>query len=158
MDVFRYITLTAGLISIIIAVFESVIPSEKYSKQLRLIFSLILILSIASPFIQGKADIAGITDDAALASADISGKSAAADRYFEKSVENNISRSIGDMLRSNKINFTEIKTSINISESFGISINEIEIAVDDTAREDEIIALVKEKTECDSVKVKESLQ
>lgn len=158
MEVFRFITLTAGLISIIIAVSESVIPSEKYSKQLRLIFSLILILSIVSPFVQGKIDIADITDDVALTSADISGKSEAADRYFARSVENNISRSIGDMLSENKINFTEIKTSINISESYGISINEIEIAVSDTAREDEIIALVREKTDCGIVKVKESLQ
>lgn len=158
MDIFRCITLTAGMVSIVIAIFESVMPSEKYSKQLRLIFSLILILSIASPFVQGKIDIADITDDVALTSADISGKSEAADRYFAKSVENNISRSIGDMLRDNKINFTEIKTSINISESYGISINEIEIAVGDTAREDEIIALVREKTDCDDIKVKESLQ
>lgn len=158
MDIFRCITLTAGMVSIVIAIFESVMPSEKYSKQLRLIFSLILILSIASPFVQGKIDIARITDDVALTSADISGKSEAADRYFAKSVENNISRSIGDMLAENKINFTEIKTSINISESYGISINEIEIAVDNTAREDEIIALVREKTDCGNVKVKESLQ
>lgn len=158
MDIFRCITLTAGMVSIVIAIFESVMPSEKYSKQLRLIFSLILILSIASPFVQGKIDIADITDDVALTSVDISGKSEAADRYFAKSVENNISRSIGDMLTENKINFTEIKTSINISESYGISINEIEIAVGDTAREDEIIALVREKTDCGNVKVKESLQ
>ena len=158
MDIFRFVTLTAGMISIIIAVFESVIPSEKYSKQLKLIFSLILLISIAAPFADGRADIGGIADMVETTSAEIGEKSGAADRYFEKSVENNISRSIGDMLTEHKINFDEIMTSINISESFGISINEIEIAVDDTAREDEIIALVKEETDCENVKVKESLQ
>ena len=151
MDAFKLISLTAGFISIIIAAFDSIYPSEKYSKQIKIIFSLIFVLSIVTPFVNGEVNID--------ASADVLyEKNIAADEYLKSSVENNISSTIGSYLKENEISFDEIKTSINISDYGSISINEIEIAVDDTAQGDEIIALVRNKTgENTDIKIKESI-
>ena len=158
MDAFKLISLTAGFISIIIAAFASIYPSEKYSKQIKIIFSLIFVLSIVTPFVNGEVNISE-SFDFVDASADVLyEKNIAANEYLKSSVENNISSTIGSYLKENEISFDEIKTSINISDYGSISINEIEIAVDDTAQGDEIIALVRNKTgENTDIKIKESI-
>ncbi len=157
MGSFRLITLTAGFISIVISIFEGIYPSEKYCKQIKLIFSLIFVLCIVSPFVDGKINLPEIESAISSGSEDVeSGENAAMD-YFKRSIENNISRSIAQQLEENEIFCTEIKTSINISDSGGISINEIEIAADNVALEGEIIALVKDYIGEDTpIKFKES--
>lgn len=159
MDGFRVIALTAGLISIVTVIFDTIYPSEKYSNQMRIIFSLVFVLSIAAPFMDGRVDVNDISTYADVSSSNIENIGDSTEKYFIRSIENNISRNIGAYLTENQISFKEIKTSINISSSDSISINEIEIAVNDTAREDEIIALVKSKTGQDTViKIKECIQ
>ena len=159
MDAFKLISLTAGFISIIIAAFDSIYPSEKYSKQIKIIFSLIFVLSIVTPFVNGEVNISE-SFDFVDASADVLyEKNTAADEYLKSSVENNISSTIGSYLKENEISFDEIKTSINISYYGSISINEVKIAAQNAAQGAEAVDIVKRETgEKTLVKIEELTQ
>lgn len=156
MSSFRLVILTAGFISVVMSMFEAVYPSEKHSNQIKLIFSLIFILCAISPIVKGDADLSEIADVMQDTSQSLELSDEKTMECFKNSVERNISSRIKQYLCENEIVCSEIKTSINISGSGSISINEIEIAADNTAQEGEIIALVKEYTGEDiPVKVKE---
>ena len=146
MDTFKLVTLIAGFVSVLLAIFDSVFPSEKYNKQLRLIFSMVFILSIVTPIKSSIGELTAFSDYIEVASDNLEVKSDITEDYFVKSVENNINRNIEAGLNEKDIYPYEIKTSINISQSGSISINEIEIAVSDTAQEGEIIDLVNNMT------------
>lgn len=146
MDTFKLVTLIAGFVSVLLAIFDSVFPSEKYNKQLRLIFSMVFILCIAAPIKSSIGELTSFSDYIEVSSEKLEVQSEITEDYFVKSVENNINRNIESSLNEKDIYPYEIKTSINISQSGSISINEIEIAVSDTAQEGEIIDLVNNMT------------
>ncbi len=134
METFRTIAFTACFLGIAIAVFNSLYPSEKFAGQLKIIFSLIFILSLVKPIASGKVDIPEIAAAASAASGSAdyySSMSGRADEYFIRSVENNISSVLESSLHEIEIYPEEIKTSINISENYGISINEVKIVLNE---------------------------
>lgn len=131
METFRSVALTACFLGIVIAVFSSLYPSEKFAGQIKIIFSLIFILCLAKPIAEGKLRLPEISETVAASSEYYSGLNANADEYFIKSVENNISTALEDCLREAEIYPLEIKTSINISDNYRISIREVEIMLDD---------------------------
>lgn len=134
METFRTIAFTACFLGIAIAVFNSLYPSEKFAGQLKIIFSLIFILSVIKPIASGKADIPEIAAAASAASGSAdyySSMSDRADEYFIRSVENNISSVLESSLHEIEIYPEEIETSINISENYGISINEVKIVLNE---------------------------
>lgn len=149
MDKFELIIASAGFIAVIISLFECLYPAERFNKQLKYIFSLILILTVTEPFITDSSEYVQAMDQIGSSLEQVSDKSDDVWEYFKNSVENNISTDIFKYLEKNKIKTDEIKTSINISESGSISINEIEITVNETVQEGEIIALIKEYTDQD---------
>ncbi len=132
METFRTIAFTACFLGIAIAVFNSLYPSEKFAGQLKIIFSLIFILSVIKPIASGKTDIPEIAAAASASSGSAdyySSMSDRADEYFIRSVENNISSVLESSLHEIEIYPEEIETSINISENYGISINEVKIVL-----------------------------
>lgn len=146
MDKFKLVTLIAGFISVLLAIFDSVFPSDKYNKQFRLIFSMVFILCIASPLIESIGELTAFSGYIEVSSENLEDKYKITEDCFAKSVENNINRNIKNCLNENDIFPYEIKTSINISPSGSISISEIEIAVSDTVQEGEIIDVVTNLT------------
>ena len=156
MDKFKLIIASAGFIAVVISMFECLYPAEKFNKQLNYIFSLILILTVTESFFRGDINFIQTVNKMDISSKQMSDNSDDVWGYFKTSVENNISTNISKHLEENKIMTAEIKTSINISDSGSISINEIEITVEEAVQEGEIIALIKEYTNQDiSVKIKE---
>lgn len=131
METFRMISGTACFLGIVIAVFNAMYPSEKFVPQLKIIFSLIFILCIAKPIAQGKLEFPEIPETVAASSDYYSELSARTDEYFIRSVENSISRAVGEALAKEEIYPLEIETSINISENFSISIREVKIVLND---------------------------
>ena len=144
MDKFKLITASAGFIAVIISLCECLYPSERFGKQLKYIFSVILILTVTEPLLSGKIDPVQTVNRINVLSEQVSDKSNDVWGYFKNSVENNVSTDIMEYLEEKQIKADEIKTSINISESGSISINEIEITVKETVQEGEVIALIKE--------------
>lgn len=154
MESFRTISLTACFLGIVITIFNSLYPSEKFAKQVKVIFSLIFILSIIKPIAAGKLIQ---TDYAVSASAErYEALGDSAYSYFLSSVENNISASLEAKLREKNIYPEEIETSINISDNGSITINEVKITLKDTAERSEAERCIKEATESNvTVTVKE---
>lgn len=146
MDTFKLVTLIAGFVSVLLAIFDSVFPSEKYNKQLRLLFSMVFILCIVAPIKSSIGELTSFSDYIEVSSEKLEVQSDISEDFFVQSVENNINRNIEASLNEKDIHPYEIKTSINISQSGSISINEIEIAVSDTAQEGEIIDVVNNLT------------
>ena len=133
METFRAVSLTACFLSIVIAIFSSLYPSEKFAGQLKIIFSLIFILSLTKPITKGKLDIPEIAEAAAASSDYYESLSGKADEYFVRSAENNISAVVESLLHENEIYPEEVETSINISENYSISISEVKITLKDAS-------------------------
>jgi hypothetical protein len=143
MTSFRLTVLTAGFVSIVISMFDAFYPSEKFNRQMNVIFTLVLILCTITPVLSGKVgipDISELVNETNLETEECVGK---ADEYFKRSVERNISSRIGQYLYENQIECTQIDTNINISDSGSISINEIDVTACDAALEGDIVDLIQ---------------
>ncbi len=145
MDTFRAVSLTACFLGIVTAIFNAMYPSDKFAGQMKIIFSLIFILCLAKPIAEGKFGFPELSE-AAPASLDYySELNENADEYFIRSVENNISASLTAVLNEAKIYPSEVKTSINISENYSISISEVRMALNDPSEAETAKRLAMEK-------------
>ncbi|MDR0991307.1 MAG: hypothetical protein LBL87_00190 [Ruminococcus sp.] len=115
---------------IVISMVDVLSPSDKFLKQMKIMFALMFILCVVTPIARGD-----ITFDdfavSASAETELENSSAAGDEYFKRAVERNISRNLEEILSEAGIETEKIETSINISENGGISINVIEAFIKD---------------------------
>ncbi len=137
MEIFRKIAGTACFLGIVITIFSSLYPSEKFAKQMKIIFSLIFILSVVKPFLAGRIDIPEINGTVAASTEKYEAMNEEAYYYFISSVESNISASLETALNEIGIYPVKIETSINISDSGGISINEVRLFLENEDKADE---------------------
>lgn len=159
MNEIQLVIISAGILAVVMNIFESVYPAEKYAKQMQMIFSLIFILCLIKPVICCIESVSDTVESIDVINDNIAVKSENTLDYFKGSIERNISSQMKDILTDNGITVKEIKTSINISESGSISINEITIAAENAAQGAEIIDIVKRETgENTLVKIKENEQ
>lgn len=142
METFRMISATACFLGIVITVFSRMYPSEKFEKQMKTIFSLIFLISILTPVLNGKMQLPNISETIAASSSYYQEISVNTDEYFIKSIENNISNRLESELNSKNIFPLEIYTSVNISDNNSISINEVTILVTDVELAGEIKSCV----------------
>jgi hypothetical protein len=143
MDAFRAISRIACFVGIVIAAMDALYPSEKFAKQIKMIFSLIFLLCIAEPIASGKI---ALPDEFISAEASADKLNRVSDKtydYFIKSVENNISTSLKEKLKEHEIIAEEILTSINISENNSISISEVEIVLSDIADSQQAAEIIR---------------
>ncbi|MCM1328569.1 MAG: hypothetical protein NC253_03935 [Ruminococcus sp.] len=147
MESFRAIAFAACFLGIVITIFNSLYPSEKFAKQIKTIFSLIFILSVAKPIAAGKIEFPEIGDTVSASAEYYSSLNDNTYSYFISSVESNISAALAGKLREKNIYPEEIETSINISENGSISINEVKITLKDMADKAETERCVIDETE-----------
>lgn len=147
MENFRLIAFTACFLGIVITIFNSLYPSEKFIKQIKAIFSLIFILSIAKPIAAGKITFPEIGETVSASSDYYSSLNDNTYNYFISSVENNISAALEGKLREKNIYPEEIETSINISDNGSISINEVKITLNDMTDSFEAKRCIIDETE-----------
>ncbi len=153
MEQFRLFTVVAASISIVISVFENILPTEKYQNQLRLLFGTVMLICIIKPLAVGEFSFSNLGEDIQVYKEYPETKSVETDEYLKLSIENNISREIGLKLDQNKILYDKIKTSINISENFCISITSIEITSDQTSSEEIIANVLKDSVGNAEIKI-----
>ncbi len=132
METFRAMAGAACFLGIVITVFSSLYPSEKFAKQMKIIFSLIFILSVAKPVIGGKIVLPEMGETVAASTERYEAMNEETYDYFIRSVESNISASLEVLLNEINIYPDKIETSINISDSGSISINEVRLFMEDT--------------------------
>ena len=132
-----------GLASIII---ETFCPSEKYVKLIKPVFAMIFILTLLTPFLDGRIDInvPMIQSDSAEI---VSEASDDADRLLTKQIKDNVEHSLMQTLNNNGISCEKINVTVNISQDNCIDISEADVYVRaGEQREESIAAAVKAET------------
>ena len=131
---------TACFIGIAISIADMIKPSEKFNKQIRMIFSLAFVLSILTPIMSSGFDFSISQDIISTNGSQYSEMDATVDNQLRTITENNIADSLTVKLIESGIKCNEINVSINIEEDSGISINKIEIDSDDNEKSRMIIS------------------
>lgn len=126
MELMKKVILSACFLSIVITIVDSIKPGEKFSQQLKMIFSLIFITGILSVFIKGglNFDIPAYAD--LEYSDDYNSLEDAAGMAVKSETEKNINVYIEDILLKNDVSFDKISSDINIEEDNSIIINRID--------------------------------
>ncbi len=106
------------------------LPAEKFKSEFKLIFSLLMIVIIAKPFISGDIDIAENKDEVVQTQAVVDDSVRYGEELIRRSVCANISANI-ERLCSDKNIDAQISADVNISEDGSISINRIDIQASD---------------------------
>jgi hypothetical protein len=133
----------ACFIGIVISIVDSLSPSQKFSKQLKMMFALVFILCVITPITGGKVDFTEIAAPA-IAQADstlLSGESG--EDYYVRSIVNNINRNLKEELKADFIETVNLQTSINISENGGISISVIDCTLKNPEQAEQAIAVLQ---------------
>ena len=138
METFRMISATSCFLGIVITIFNKMYPSEKFEKQMKTIFSLVFLISILTPILNGSFNLPDITETVEASNAYFQEISINADEYFIRSIEKNISIRLEAELNSKNIFPVEVQTSVNISDNNSISINEVNVTVTDIELAEEI--------------------
>lgn len=130
MDMLCASAASACVLGIIFSVLKNMTPSEKFSGQINMIFSLILILVIAAPFadIQLDGDMLDLTENIPDDYSEIY------DRQTDRLISANISESLGNELASRGIKPIKISVDINNSADGSISITGAEIIIEDSSQ------------------------
>ena len=117
--------LAACFISVVITLADSVKPGDKFSSQLKLIFSLVFICGILTAALNGQYesgfDLSFDTDNIETYDS-ISG---AAESSVISSAESSIADTVRNVLDENGVSYEKITASINIEEDSRININEL---------------------------------
>ena len=131
--------LAACFISVVITLADSVKPGDKFSSQLKLIFSLVFICGILTAALNGQYesgfDLSFDTDNIETYDS-ISG---AAESSVISSAESSIADTVRNVLDENGVSYEKITASINIEEDSRININEIGYKGDEPERAAEVI-------------------
>ena len=131
--------LAACFISVVRTPADSVKPGDKFSSQLKLIFSLVFICGILTAALNGQYesgfDLSFDTDNIETYDS-ISG---AAESSVISSAESSIADTVRNVLDENGVSYEKITASINIEEDSRININEIGYKGDEPERAAEVI-------------------
>lgn len=106
------------------------LPAEKFKSEFKLIFSLMMIVIIAKPFVSGDIDLKDANASAVQTQADIDDSVRYGEELLRQSVCANISENI-ERLCAEKNIAVQISSNVNISEDGSISINRIDIQASD---------------------------
>ncbi len=132
MESFYLISSTACFLGIVIAIFSKLYPSEKFEKQMKTIFSLVFLISVLTPILNGSLTFPDIRETVAASNSYYQEISENTDIYFIKSVENNISTRLKAELNLHNIFPVEVMTIVNISDDNSISISEVNVTISET--------------------------
>ncbi len=131
--------LAACFISVVLTLADSVKPGDKFSSQLKLIFSLVFICGILTAALNGQYesgfDLSFDTDNIETYDS-ISG---AAESSVISSAESSIADTVRNVLDENGVSYEKITASINIEDDSRININEIGYKGDEPERAAEVI-------------------
>lgn len=130
MDMLRGAAASACFLGIVFSVMENMIPSEKFAKQIKVIFSLILALVIIPPFIGAEIDI----PDFDISGAEQEDYSKITEIRLEEEICSNICDSLTQMLHGYEIYPEKISVDINNSADGSISITKAEITLDSSEK------------------------
>lgn len=140
MDILNKMILTACLCGIAVSICDMVSPSEKFSKQIHFILSLVFAIGILTPVI---GIVQKFSDDSSVMSMESydfqSENEVVYDKYLKQITEDNIENSLRMLLENNNITVDKICVEIDISDNSCIFINNIGLSCNDFEKASEII-------------------
>lgn len=143
MEALRKIVIIACLLAIAIAIVDMLYPSKKFDKQVHLIFSLIFLIGIITPFLSGSVNF-NLSDISTVEQSqnyvEIQDN---VNKQYVSTIESNISCSLSTLLNQNQINIKEISTKVNIAEDNSISISKVNIACNNINDNQKILNLIQ---------------
>lgn len=144
MSLFSSVSMIACLIGIIIAIMDALYPSEKYAKQIKMIFSLVFLSCIVVPFAKDDVELEDVYVSSEYSDENIKNKYDLTYDYFIKSIESNINMELMNKVNQKENLAEEILTSINIYEDNSISIREVKIVLSDMSKEEDAKRIILE--------------
>ncbi|WP_432649365.1 hypothetical protein [Huintestinicola sp.] len=123
MDMLCQMSASACVLGILFSVISNMTPSEKFSRQMNIIFSLILILVIVTPFADGEFDL----EMSQISESTPEDYSYIYNEQTDRLISENISDNLGQALAEKEIFPLKISVDINNSADGSISIIGAEI-------------------------------
>lgn len=151
MELMKKIILSACFLSIVITIADSIKPGDKFSRQLKMLFSLVFITGIVS---------AALRCDFSFdfpAFADIENYDAynnmenTAENAVKEETEKEINEYVGNLLTDHGIEYEKITSYVNISEDSSISIDRIDYKGSEFEQACDVIKMNLEITEVNQV-------
>lgn len=148
MDTVGRIVLTACLLAVGISILEMLYPEGKFQKQVKLLFSMVFIISLAGPLVSGNFEFPEFDLSSSVEYSDLQTRS---DEEFISLTEKNIAETLKAKLNSQKLSVKEISVKINISDSRSISISEVKIICPENSNQEMISRTVTEEVGADTL-------
>ncbi len=127
MDMLRSSAAAACFLGVIFSMLSNIVPSDKFNKQINIIFALILILAVIPPFMDAEFDLSanviseeGIYDYSEIYNAQLN-----------RQTQSNITEEMRKIFEQNGINTVKISVDVNNSADGSISITKAEIVIAD---------------------------
>lgn len=141
MSAFSSVIGLACFVSLAISLIDMICPEKKFEKQLKVIFSLIFVISVATPFLKG--DIILDFPEIDIVSADISAENERYNDEIIKEIEHNIEEGLHNELLSENLYTKEISVSVNISDNNSISISKVIFYTENSEMDEEIYSEIR---------------
>lgn len=141
MSVFSSVIGLACFVSLAISLVDMICPEKKFEKQLKVIFSLLFVISVATPFLKG--DIILDFPEIDIVSADVSIEKERYDDEIVKQIKENVEKGLRDELISKNLYTKEISVSVNISDNNSISISKVIFYTENSEMEEEIYSEIR---------------
>ena len=127
MDVFRGAAAAACFLGIIFSALETLIPGERFSKQINVIFSLIMVLTVAAPFVSGdiEFELPELSEEYDIDTDEVYR------RNLTEAVQSNLCSEVGELLEKNGIITVKISADVNNFADGSISISKVSVSLSD---------------------------
>lgn len=126
MDFMRKIVLTSCILSVAVNIAECVKPGDKFTRQLKTIFSLIFIIGIVTAGIKTGINFELPDYNEFEYNENYSEIEKTAQDFLKTEMEERINKVIEDILTEKNISYEKIYTNVNINQDGSIDINRID--------------------------------
>lgn len=141
MTSFYHLIGTACFVSLAISFIDMICPEKKFDKQLKVIFSLVFVITLINPFIKG--DIILDFPEFDTISSDVLQEEWSYNDEVIRQIEMNISEGIKNELEAKEIYTEQISAIVNISDNNSITISKIIFYTENSGDEEKIKSEIK---------------
>lgn len=141
MDGIRQLVLTAALMGTALSLIESLYPSVRYEKQLRMLLALLFIAATATPVLNGSIDFSPSLSNAYTEEV-IQSSVIYSQSVMKSQIIRNLRDELAFLLKKTGITAEEISVCVNITEDNCINISEVSISITDNSRAAEAYTVI----------------
>jgi len=140
MDIFKGAVASACFLGIIFSALSGIAPDEKFSKQINIIFSLVTVLIVITPFIGADISLDEFSFDESVSS----DYEEIYSEELDKAVQSELCASLERLLSENGIAAVKISADVNNFSDGSISITKVTVSIPDKSQRDKAEKLLRE--------------